>query len=88
MTGLYNNVELRIVKMGGNKITSVSSLETLRNLESLDISNNKISLLEDLRCLSFNIHLKNLWLVGNPVAKYFSMHLQLTPLITKQVARL
>lgn len=69
MTGFYNNVELRTVKLSGNKIPTVSSLETLRNLESLDLSNNKITSLDDLRCLSFNIHLKSLWLTGNPVTK-------------------
>eukprot|EP00026_Physarum_polycephalum_P003718 Phypoly_transcript_03732.p1 GENE.Phypoly_transcript_03732~~Phypoly_transcript_03732.p1 ORF type:complete len:537 (-),score=111.13 Phypoly_transcript_03732:761-2335(-) len=69
MTGLYSNVELRIVKLAGNRIPSVSSLETLRNLESLDLSNNKICHLDDLRCLSFNVHLKSLWLSGNPVSK-------------------
>lgn len=64
-------MELRTVKLAGNKIPTVSSLETLRNLESLDLSNNKITSLDDLRCLSFNIYLKSLCLAGNPVTKYF-----------------
>ena len=68
-TGMMNNTQLRVLSLSGNRIKQVGFIEHLTNLESLQLDNNCINLMDDIRSLSYNLNLKNLWMKGNPASK-------------------
>ena len=50
--------------LSGNNISSIKGLETLQDLETLDLGNNKIKIIRGLESLML---LKDLWLPGNEI---------------------
>ena len=66
--GFEANLKLEKLNLENNYIRVIEGIGQLENLETLNISNNRISTVVNLRPLSLNVGLRNLYLQGNPVS--------------------
>eukprot|EP01028_Stygiella_incarcerata_P006478 TRINITY_DN2642_c0_g2_i1.p1 TRINITY_DN2642_c0_g2~~TRINITY_DN2642_c0_g2_i1.p1 ORF type:complete len:1055 (-),score=312.29 TRINITY_DN2642_c0_g2_i1:139-3303(-) len=69
MTGLARCEKLKILKLGFNKIKLVECIEHIRPLEVLDLEENLVGEVSDIRSISLLVNLKAVNLSGNPVTK-------------------
>ena len=67
MEGFAFQPNIRELYLSYNFIENIQGLNSLLNLQTLDLSHNKISDLNEIKKLQFNKNLKNLLLEGNPI---------------------
>ncbi len=60
---------MRTLKLNGNRIGLVDGLERMQQLTRLDLNDNCVQSLDQLRALSLNTKLAHLALDGNPVSR-------------------
>jgi Leucine-rich repeat (LRR) protein len=81
--GLSGCSRLRKTNFAANRIPKIDDLGTLKNLHSLDLSDNLLERMNHVRCLGLNASLRNLQLKGNPVAKLPNYRLTMFQIIPK-----
>ncbi|XP_050300021.1 dynein axonemal assembly factor 11 [Anthonomus grandis grandis] len=62
--------QLQYLNLAINNVEKVENLERCESLEKLDLTLNFIGDLESIKSLQANIHLKDLYLTGNPCCDY------------------
>jgi len=68
--GLDNLVNLEVLDLSYNQITTLKGLENLKKIKELWLNSNKIENFKDLDLLESNKTLDTIYLGGNPVASY------------------
>ena len=66
--GFEANLKLMNLNLENNCVRVIQGIGQLENLETLNLANNRISTVVNLRPLSLNVGLRNLFLDGNPVS--------------------
>ncbi|KAM9308461.1 dynein axonemal assembly factor 11 [Gastrophryne carolinensis] len=62
--------KLEYLNLALNNIERIENLEGCENLQKLDLTVNFVGELSSVQCLQSNIHLRELYLVGNPCSQF------------------